>query len=481
MTKTWTTGHNSAGMIGETTGSFDESTVENAREHLVQPWPAIGSIGDDVRTPISEADAIYVFDRDGRKLIDGPAGMWCVQVGHRRRELAQTLHDQTMALSYSSPWYTTSGPAADLAAAIAKRAPGDLNHVFFSTGGSTAVETALRFAQFYQNVRGKPDKKLIVTREGAYHGSTYLTGSICGKPRDRDWMDQLEGHVVRLSSPYPFRRPEGVEKEDFCDFLIDEFEARIAEIGADRIGVFIGEPIMASGGVIIPPEGYLKRMRQVCREHDILFVMDEVVTAFGRLGHIFASKDVFGLDPDMITFAKGVTSGYFPLGGTVISSSLLDVVRDTPRADAMFSHGYTYSSHPVGCAVALKNLELLEDGLLDHVRDITPYFQDRLKELEELELVGEVRGKGLMACVECVADRTSRNPLELDIAVGTRIDRHCQELGLLVRPLINMCVMSPPLIIGKPEIDRMASILREGITRTMADLKREGLWDAVSA
>lgn len=201
-----------------------------------------------------------------------------------------------------------------------------------------------------------------------------------------------------------------------------------------------------------------------------------MVTAFGRLGHVFASGEVFGIDPDMITFAKGVTSGYFPLGGVVISERLLEELRRSNHPDAMFAHGLTYTSHPVGCAVALKNLDILEDEVLAHARAVAPYFQARLKTLEELPLVGEVRGLGLMACVECVADRESKNPLQLDRAVGVRIDAHCHELGLLVRPLINMCVMSPPLTISREQIDDMVAILREGISRTMEDLRREGLW-----
>ncbi|MEO1198567.1 MAG: aminotransferase [Pseudomonadota bacterium] len=449
---------------------------EQARKHLVQPWPVAGGLGETAHMLVSASEAIYIYDEQGRKLIDGPGGMWCVQVGHRREELAQVLYDQSMAMTYSSPWYTTSGPAAELAAVIADRAPGDLDHVFFSTGGSTAVETAIRLAWFYHAVRGKPHKTKLLTREGAYHGSTFLTGSICGKPRDRDWMTQFDDQVIRLSSPATLRRPDDMSIEAFGDHLVAEAEQRIAEAGPDTIAAFVGEPIMASGGVIVPPEGYLGRMRELCRKHDILFIMDEVVTAFGRLGHIFASGDVFGLDPDMITFAKGVTSGYFPLGGTVISSALVDEIKQSGQDSAMFAHGYTYSSHPVGCALALKNIAIMEDGLLQHTRALTPYFQKRLKELESLDLVGEVRGMGLMAGIECVADRTSKNPLALDLEVGARIDTHCQELGLLVRPLINMIVMSPPLIIEKPEIDRMVEILHEGISRTMVDLKKEGLW-----
>lgn len=460
----------------ETAGGAAAEAVELAKSHLVQPWPYAGSIGAEARTLVTSGDGIYLYDGDGRKLIDGPAGMWCINVGHRREELARIMYDQAMELSYNTPWYTMSTPAAELSRRIAGHAPGDLNHVFYTTGGSSAVETALRFMQFYNNVRGRPEKKLILSRGGAYHGSTYLSASLNGRPRDRDWMDAADDLVVKLSSPDPFRRPKGMSLEAFGDFLVDEFRDTVRRIGAGKIGCFVGEPIQASGGVIVPPRDYLKRIREICREHDILYVSDEVVTGFGRLGYVFASEELFGIEPDMITFAKGVTSGYFPLGGVVISERLLRDLNRSNHPDAMFGHGLTYTSHPIGCAVAIANLDLLEGGILEHAREVGPYFQARLKTLEELPLVGEVRGAGLMGCVECVADRDSRDPLQLDKDVGKRIDQHCHELGLLVRPLINMCVMSPPLVITKEQVDDLVAILREGISRTMDDLRKEGVW-----
>jgi len=447
-----------------------------AERHLVQPWPVSGSIGAEARGRLDAGEGIYVTDAAGRRLIDGPAGMWCVNAGHRNRELAEVMAAQAMELSYNSPWYTTNAPSAILSARLAEHAPDGVDHVFYTTGGSSAVETALRFMQFANNVKGRPEKKLIVSRQGGYHGSTYLSASLNGRPRDHDWMDSAGDLVVKLSCPDPFRRPEGMSVEAFCDFLVEEFRRVIEEKGAERIGAFIAEPVMASGGVIVPPPGYLKRMQDLCRQNDILFIADEVVTAFGRLGHVFASEAVFGIEPDMITFAKGVTSGYFPLGGVMIAGRLFEELRRSNHSEAMFAHGLTYSSHPVGCAVALKNLDILEGGLLAHARAVSGHFQQSLKALEDLPLVGEVRGLGLMACVECVAERASKNPLTLDLEVGKRIDRHCQELGLLVRPLIHMCVMSPPLTISPEQIDDMASILRRGIELTMDDLAREGLW-----
>lgn len=454
-----------------------DTLTEKARRHLIQPWPVLESIGVEARTLLSRAEGIYVYDEHGRRLMDGPAGMWCVQVGYRRPEMAQAIADQVMSLPYYSPWYTTTGPAAELAARITDYAPGDLDYVFFTTGGSTAVDSALRFVQFYNNVLGRPQKKIILSRQGAYHGSTYLTASCCGKPRDKGLVDQASEIVRHLSAPYPYRRPAGMSVEAFCDSLVEELERTILELGPERVACFLAEPILASGGVIVPPQGYHRRMEAVCRKYDVLTISDEVVTAFGRLGHMFASEAVFGLGPDMIAFAKGVSSGYVPLGGIVISRRLIDELKATGNGAAMFANGYTYSSHPVACAAALKNLEIIErEGLNEHVRAIAPYFQARLQELAELPLVGEVRGIGLMACVECVSDRTSREPLALDQEVGRRIDRHCQELGLIVRPMGHFCVMSPPLIITRAQIDEMVAILRQGIERTQDDLRREGLW-----
>src|SRR5690606_31054784 len=245
---------------------------------------------------------------------------------------------------------------------------GDLNHVFFTTGGSSAVETALRFMQFCNNVRGKPEKKLILSREDAYHGSTYLSASLNGRPRDRDWMDGADDLVIKLSCPNPFHRAACMSVEAFCDQLVDELARTVERVGAERIGAFVAEPVMASGGVILPPEGYLPRVRELCRQNDILFIADEVATAFGRLGHLFASKDVFGIAPDMITSGKGVPSGSLPLGGVAIAPALLEAIRSSDHADAMFALGLTSSSHAIGCAPAVKNLDLLEDGLLEHVR-----------------------------------------------------------------------------------------------------------------
>ena len=448
-----------------------------AKEHLIQPWPYASSIGNEFRELVTNGDGIYLIDKNGNKLIDGPAGMWCTNIGHRNTEIAKVMYEQAVKLSYNSPWYTSNEPSAMLSKIISEYAPGDLNNVFFTTGGSTAVESAIRFVHYYNNVKGRPEKKLIISREDGYHGSTYLSASLNGKSRTSDWMNYANEMIVKVSSPKPFRNLDNLTLNQFEDKLIKEIENKIISIGAKNIAAFIGEPVLASGGVIVPPKNYFKRVKQVCKQNDILFISDEVVTGFGRLGHIFSSEIEFEVIPDIITFAKGVTSGYFPLGGMVVSSQLMKELRNSNHSEAMFGHGLTYSSHPIGCAVALKNIELLEGGILDNAKNIGPIFQEKLKKIQNLPIVGEVRGKGLMACIECVADYDSDNPLSLDTKVGEIIDKHCQKLGLLLRPAINMCILSPPLIISEKDVDNIVDILEKGIILAMEELKSSGIWN----
>ncbi|MEQ9490251.1 MAG: aminotransferase [Alphaproteobacteria bacterium] len=454
------------------------NAIENAaRDHLIQPWEGISTLGEDVRTVITGGDGIYLIDGEGNRLMDGPGGMWCVQIGYGRQEMADAVAKQSMSLPYNSPWSSTNSPAAKLAKRIAGLTPGDLNHVFFTNSGSTAMDSAVRFVHFYNNAKGRKSKKMVIARDKGYHGSTYLAASISGKERDKNYFDFATDRVVHISCPNPYRRPDGMSVEDFCDAKVKELEDKILELGPENVGAFVAEPIMASGGLIIPPKGYHAKTLEVCRKHDVLYISDEVVTAFGRLGEWFASETIFGIVPDMITFAKGVTSGYQPLGGVAISDRLLQELNDLDKEDVTYSNGYTYSGHPVCCAAAMTNLDIIErEGILEHVREVGPYFQKRLKELEDLPIVGEVRGLGLMGCVECVADRHSKNALELDKEVGSRIDKHTFKRGLIVRPIINMCVMSPVLTITKAEIDTMVDILRAGIEDTMDELEAEGIW-----
>jgi putrescine---pyruvate transaminase len=347
--------------------------------------------------------------------------------------------------------------------------------VHFTTGGSTAVDTAVRTVAYYQHVRGYPDKTDIVAREQSYHGSTYLTQSVGKRDGDRieEFRYKTEG-IHHLRCPNPYRRPEGMSEAQFCDDLIAEFEALIARVGADRIGGFIAEPIQASGGIIIPPEGYLRRMWEICQRHEILFIADEVVTAFGRIGHWFASLAEFGVQPDMITSAKGLTSGYLPLGALILSDRIWQVMAE--GGQRWFTSGLTYSGHPVSCAAGLKNIEIMErEELLANATRVGAYFQSRMQALEALPLIGNVRGCGLMLCVESVSDKATKVPLPDGVSESKRISNVAEELGLIVRPMGHLNVMSPPLIITEADVDFIAETLETAISRVTDDLTREGI------
>ena len=448
------------------------------RRYVVHPWEPLETGRDEGSMIIAEAEGIYVYDSDGEKYIDGPGGMWCVQIGYGRDEMADAVAEQIRRMPYYSPFtHFGTPPSAELAAKLAELAPGDLNNVFFATGGSTANDSAVRFVQFFNNMMDRPEKKHVITRQDAYHGSTYLSASLSGKPEDKYNMDLVTGWIHHLPSPSPYRRPEGMSAAQFCDAKVKDLEDKILELGPDKVACFIAEPILASGGVGVPPPGYHARTLEVCRKHDVIYISDEVVTGFGRIGHFFASEPVFDIVPDIITCAKGLTSGYLPLAATIISDRLYDQVAGENAHGQSFSNGFTYSAHPVACAAALKNIEIMErEKICEHVREVGPYMQERLAELLELPIIGDVRGSHLMGCVEAVMDKATREMFPPEVKVGKRIDAHCQKRGLILRPFGHMCVFSPPLIINKAQIDTMVSIMRDSIEATIDDLKSEGVW-----
>lgn len=443
----------------------------DAKSHLLSPSEEMAKLGQGMRPLIAYGEGIHVVDAHGRRIIDGPAGMWCTQIGYGRKEIADAVSAQALKLSYNSPWYTTNSPSAELARRIAEVTPGDLNRVFFTTGGSTAVDSALRFTEFYNNVLGRPEKKHIIVRREGYHGSTSLTASCSGRSFNWQNFDIASPRITFISCPN-IRLAPGLTEAQFLDQLVREFEDTVAKIGSDKVAAFLAEPLQASGGVIIPPKGYHARIKAICEKHDIIYISDEVVTAFGRCGEWFASEKVFGVVPDIITFAKGVTSGYVPLGGFAVSERLIAKVSGENAKGSYYSNGYTYSSHPVSCAAALANMDVIEkDGILEHVREVAGHFADGLRSLKGLPHVADIRVSGLVGCVEVLVDTSSSEVTDRDKKLGGRIDTHCFELGLLVRPLGNICVLSPPLIITKAEIDQMIGILRQGILKAAADLK----------
>ncbi|WP_158970613.1 aminotransferase [Chachezhania sediminis] len=440
------------------------SVRDAMRDHVVVPSQDMTNLGRTAQPVLTHAEGIYVHTEDGRKLIDGPAGMWCAQVGYGRKEIAEAMAEQAMTLPYVSPWYWAASPAARLAQKIAGMTPGDLNRIFFTTGGSTAVDTAVRFTEFFNNVLGRPEKKKIIARIDGYHGSTSLSAALTGRRDNWSNFDVATDRVSFLSSPNP-RHAGNRTQAEFLDDLVKEFEDRIATLGADTIAAFIAEPILASGGVIIPPEGYHARFKAICEKHDILYISDEVVTGFGRCGEWFASEKVFGVVPDIITFAKGVTSGYVPLGGVAISEAVLARVSGENAKDSWFNNGYTYSNQPVACAAALANIDIMErEGIVDHAREMAGHFAAGLQSLADLPGVADVRSVGLVGCVQCQLNADRVDATAEDKAFARLVDERCFQLGLIVRPMGTLCVISPPLVITKEQIDEIVAILRQAIT-----------------
>ncbi|MFT3670722.1 aminotransferase [Aestuariivirga sp.] len=445
-------------------------------DHFLHPFTHFDSFRKEGSLVIVEGDGCFLRDVNGKRYFDGIGGMWCVNVGYGRREIAETMAEQAMQLCYSNVFVdVTNPPATELAAKLASLAPGSLNHVVYANSGSCAVDTAIRLAHFCQSRRGQPSRRYIISRKNSYHGSTYLGMTVGRREGDQsEHFKYVPDLVHHLSAPYPYRRPEGMTLEEFSDFLVEEFRQKIEELGAENIAAFIAEPAQASGGVTIPPPNYLPRMRELCTKNGILFIADEVVVAFGRLGHMFASQDVFGIEPDIIICAKGLTSGYIPFSAVIYSDAVHELI-SAPDPDVWFTHGYTYAGHPVASAVALKNIEIIErEDLCGNAARVGDYLEERLKGLSDLPIVGDVRGKRLMMCVEYVKDKTTREKLPDDVHISKRISNLCEANGLMVRPIGHLDVLSPPLTITKGDVDFVVDTLGAAIRQVTDELVREG-------
>ncbi|MWV27552.1 aminotransferase [Aurantiacibacter rhizosphaerae] len=436
------------------------------RDHFIHPYTDFTTFAETGSQVMSHGDAMMITDEDGRSYLDGIAGLWCVNLGHGRREIASAMGEQAARLGYFNTFgHSTNTPAALLARKLAERTPGDLNHVFFTTGGSTANDTAVRLAHYYFNRLGKPAKKKILSRHNGYHGSTYFAAALTGIHGIHYGFDRIAEDIVHhLSAADCFRRPDGMDEAQFCDFLVDEARYRIMQLGAENIAAFIAEPVMGAGGVLVAPEGYHRRMADLCRENDILYIADEVVTGFGRLGHWFASEDRFAHVPDILITAKGISSGYCPIGAAIFSDRIHEVISVPQGPGGVLTHGFTYSGHPVSCAAALKSIELYEqEDVFANVLDTGPYLQERLQGLTRHEIVGDVRGEQLMAGVELVANRASKTSFAPELAAAEIVFGRARELGVIVRPVGNTVIMSPPLIISREQVDKLVDALDQAI------------------
>ncbi len=429
------------------------------RRHHLHPFTDHRELGDEGALVIDRAEGCWLTDVTGQRFLDGMAGLWCVNVGYGRTELADAAAAQMRQLPFYNTFFKTSTPPAiALAEAIAARAPAGLSQVFFANSGSEANDTNIRLAQTYWQQRGQPERTHIISRHYAYHGSTIAGASLTGLASMHDIPAVPMRGVSHIVPPHWYALGGAMSPDEFGLAAANALEGEIREIGPERVAAFIAEPVMGAGGVIVPPASYWPRVQAICRQYDILLIADEVITGFGRTGHWFACE-AFGIEPDLMTIAKGLSSGYQPIAASVVGRRVADALMARP---GRFPHGYTYSGHPVAAAVALANLGIIErEGLVERVRDdIGPYFQQRLATLNDHPLVGETRGIGLMACVELSPDKASRRPFSPQGEVSTRVRNLCFQRGLVTRAVFDGLVFAPPLTIAHAEVDHLVNTLR---------------------
>lgn len=410
---------------------------------------------------IERGEGIYVYDTQGRRYIEGMAGLWSVALGFSEQRLVDAAQAQMATLPfYHTFGHKTNRPAALLAEKLISCAPAKMAKVFFSNSGSEANDTAIKMVRYFNSAHGRPQKRKIVSRKGAYHGVTMVAASLTGLPNNHTGFELPLNDYLHLTCPH-FRR-EGLEGESeaaFCERLAGEFEALILQEGPETIAAFIGEPLMAAGGVIVPPEGYWAKVQAICKKYDILVIADEVVCGFGRTGVMFGS-DLFGIEPDIMVVSKQLTSSYFPLGAVLISEEIADAIADMSAKIGTFGHGFTTSGHPVAAAVALENIRLIEErGLVDNAARMGARLHAGLARLAEHPLVREVRGVGFIAAVELEAPAQSEGPSPRKGELGATVFRLCQDNGLITRCIGDSIALCPPLIASEAEVDTIVSIL----------------------
>lgn len=444
-----------------TSGTYAEELARRDRRSILHPkLPAAKT----ERVVFTEGKGMVLTDASGEEYLDATGGLWLTQVGHGRPELAAAAAEQMQKLEYfTSFWEFSNEPAIELAERLVEISPPGLDKVFYTSGGSEGDDTAVKMARLYHHRRGETGRTWILARRNGYHGLAYGGGTATGFDFFHTGFGPMLPHVEHLTPTWPYRQ-ELFSGQDPTDFLVSELEQTIARIGASNIAAMIAEPVMGVGGVLIPPADYWPRVAEVLKANGILLIFDEVVTAYGRVGTWFASEQ-FGVTPDIVVTAKGLTSGYIQLGAVLTSNEVAEVI----GSDIGFQHGYTYNGHPVACAVALRNLEIIEEeGLLDNAVRMGAYLRTQLKRIEDLPVVGEVRQIGLMVGIELVSDKDRRTPLPMPHP--TLEDTIRKESRVITRDLDTTVVLSPPLIIDAPAADRVV----EGVCSVLERVRTDG-------
>jgi len=437
-----------------------------SRDHHLPPFTDYKALNAKGTRIITKASGVYLWDSEGHKILDAMAGLWCVNLGYGREELVEAATRQMRELPYYNLFFQTAHPpAVALAKAIADIAPAGMNHVFFTGSGSEANDTVLRMVRHYWAIKGQPAKKVVIGRWNGYHGSTIAGASLGGMKAMHEQSDGPIPGIEHIDQPYWFGEGGDMSPEEFGVRIADQLEQKILEVGEDKVAAFIAEPIQGAGGVIIPPESYWPRVKEILARYDILFIADEVICGFGRTGEWFGS-DYYGLAPDLMPIAKGLTSGYIPMGGVVVR----DEVVHTLNEGGEFYHGFTYSGHPVAAAVALENIRILrEEKIVERVKTKTaPYLQSRWQELLEHPLVGEARGVGLLGALELVKNKKTRERFA-DPGVGMLCREHCFRNGLVMRAVGDTMIISPPLVISEEQIDELVGKVRLCLDATAKD------------
>ncbi|WP_312397678.1 aspartate aminotransferase family protein [Stutzerimonas kunmingensis] len=437
-----------------------------SRDHHLPPFTDYKALNAKGTRIITKASGVYLWDSEGHKILDAMAGLWCVNLGYGREELVEAATRQMRELPYYNLFFQTAHPpAVALAKAIADIAPAGMNHVFFTGSGSEANDTVLRMVRHYWAIKGQPAKKVVIGRWNGYHGSTIAGASLGGMKAMHEQGDGPIPGIEHIDQPYWFGEGGDMSPEEFGVRIADQLEQKILEVGEDKVAAFIAEPIQGAGGVIIPPESYWPRIKEILARYDILFIADEVICGFGRTGEWFGS-DYYGLEPDLMPIAKGLTSGYIPMGGVVVR----DEVVHTLNEGGEFYHGFTYSGHPVAAAVALENIRILrEEKIVERVKTKTaPYLQSRWQELLEHPLVGEARGVGLLGALELVKNKKTRERFA-DPGVGMLCREHCFRNGLVMRAVGDTMIISPPLVISEEQIDELVGKVRLCLDATAKD------------
>ena len=438
-----------------------------SRDHHLPPFTDYKALNAKGTRIITRASGVYLWDSEGHKILDAMAGLWCVNVGYGREELIEAATRQMRELPYYNLFFQTAHPpAVALAKAIADIAPAGMNHVFFTGSGSESNDTVLRMVRHYWAVKGQPEKKVIIGRWTGYHGSTVAGASLGGMKAMHEQGDFPIPGIEHIDQPYWYGEGGDMSPEEFGVRVADQLEQKILEVGEDKVAAFIAEPIQGAGGVIIPPASYWPRVKEILARYDILFIADEVICGFGRTGEWFGS-DYYGLAPDLMPIAKGLTSGYIPMGGVIVR----DEVVQTLNEGGEFYHGFTYSGHPVAAAVALENIRILrEEKNVERVKSKTaPYLQSRWQELVEHPLVGEARGVGLLGALELVKNKKIRERFA-DAGVGMRCREHCFRNGLVMRAVGDTMIISPPLVISEEQIDELIGKVRLCLDATAKDV-----------